>query len=122
MKSKVHTYCSFVSYIGTKFKGSQRQIPRRNIAEQDETKTMTIQQALDDSLFHIVPKPDYTSGRKTLVKLGDDQIIQSEQSNENKDKNSLIEELKKKRFIFDDNDLFGFRTFITSRTDAGKLD
>jgi len=81
-KGLVHTYCSFVSYIGNQFKGSQRQLPRRNLEKLDNSSSKwTVQQALDDSLFHIVPSSLYTAGRKII--LVDDLL--NENSNEHLD-------------------------------------
>lgn len=138
-KGLKHTYCSFVSYIGTKFCGSQRQTARRSLEKLDASDKMTIQQALDDSLNFILPKPCYTSGRK-IIKSVDDQIedqnidnsIEDNKSiNQNENLNATLNqsdksndiELKKnkqkRQLYFDDNDLFGYRTYITSRTDAG---
>lgn len=124
-KSLVHTYCSFISYIGTKFRGSQRQLPRRDMNEIDnlETVKMTVQQVLDDSLSYIVPSPLYTAGRK-MKKFEDEQMDDQETSKnliDNCSTNQTKDETedKKYRFLFDDNDKFGYRTYITSRTDTG---
>lgn len=109
-----HTYCSFISYIGTKFHGSQRQLGRRSdLTKAPEKAKMTIQQTLDDALHHIVPTPLYTAGRKYL-RLDDEQADSTDSSTESQEDNK-----PKERFIFDDDDLFGYRTYVTSRTDAG---
>ena len=116
-KGLVHTYCSFISYIGTKFRGSQRQVGRRtDLNKVPEKIKMTIQHALDDSLFHIVPKPLYTGARRIWV---DDEgrtvdCPSGSDGEENDDRPA-----KKERFIFDEEDLYGYRTYVTSRTDSG---
>lgn len=117
MNWKAHTYCSFISYIGTKFRGSQRQLGRRqDLTEVSEQAKMTIQHTLDDALHHIVPTPLYTAGRKVL-KLDDDE--QAGDSPTDDQTESQSDDKPKARFIFDDDDRFGYRTYVTSRTDAG---
>ena len=111
-KGLVHTYCSFISYIGTRFRGSQRQLGRRtDMSEVPEEAKMTIQQALDDSLLHIVPMPCYTAARR-ILKLDDD-----DQAGDSPDETGDVR--PKTRFIFDENDKYGYRTYVTSRTDTG---
>lgn len=136
----VHTYCSFVSYIGTKFKGSQRQLSRRCLEKADTSSNkFTVQQALDDALFHIVPRPLYTAGRKILLSNDDEQTDDTKREESNRStttedeltnqndlplesaKDAIHEPIQrqKKRFLFDDSDKFGYRTYISSRTDTG---